>query len=136
MANENFTPENDAEEPVVGDAPPTSRVLFSNKVYDVLKFLALVLLPAVATFYMACAGLWGWENPEKVVGTIVAVDTFLGVVLGLSTKQYNNSDSAFDGHVVLSPDHDAGTTDAQFRIDPASLETGQKQLRLKVRRDR
>ena len=54
----------------------------SNKVYDVLKWIAQVVLPAIATLYFALAGIWGFPYGEEIVGTITAVDTFLGVVLG------------------------------------------------------
>ena len=60
-----------------------------NKVYDVLKWIAMVVLPAVATLYFALAGIWGFPYGEEIVGTITAVDTFLGVVLGISSAQYH-----------------------------------------------
>lgn len=60
----------------------------SNKMYDVMKWIALVVLPALATLYFALAGIWGLPYAEEVVGTITAVDTFLGVVLGISSAQY------------------------------------------------
>ena len=61
----------------------------SNKVYDILKFIAQVVLPALGTLYFALAGIWGWPMGEQVVGTITAIDTFLGVLLGISTSKYN-----------------------------------------------
>jgi len=63
--------------------------MLSNKVYDVLKWIALYLLPALGTLYFALAGIWSFPYGEEVVGTITAVDTFLGVLLGISTAQYN-----------------------------------------------
>ena len=63
----------------------------SNKVYDVLKWIAMYLLPAVGTLYFALAGIWGLPYGEEIVGTITAVDTFLGVVLGISNVQYKKS---------------------------------------------
>ena len=61
----------------------------SDKVYDVLKWIAQYLLPASATLYFALANIWGLPYAEQVVGTISAIDTFLGVMLGISTIQYN-----------------------------------------------
>ena len=61
----------------------------SNKLYDALKWVAMVLLPALGTLYFALAGIWDLPMGEQVVGTITAVDTFLGVLLGISTAQYN-----------------------------------------------
>ena len=61
----------------------------SNMVYDVLKWIAMYLLPALGTLYFALAGIWGLPYGEQIVGTITAIDTFLGVILGISTTQYN-----------------------------------------------
>lgn len=61
----------------------------SNKVYDVLKWIAQYLLPAIGTLYFALAGIWGLPYGEEIVGTITAIDTFLGVVLGISSANYN-----------------------------------------------
>ena len=66
-------------------------MVFNNKVYDILKWIAQLVLPAFGTLYFALAGIWGFPYGEEVVGTIVAIDTFLGVVLGLSTMSYNKS---------------------------------------------
>lgn len=60
----------------------------SSKVYDILKFIAQILLPALGTLYFALASIWGFPYAEQVVGTITAVDTFLGVVLGISSSKY------------------------------------------------
>ena len=61
----------------------------SNKVYDVLKWIAMYLLPALGTLYFALASIWGLPYGEQIVGTITAIDTFLGVILGISTTKYN-----------------------------------------------
>lgn len=61
----------------------------NDKLYNVLKWVAQFLLPALGTLYFALAGIWGLPYGEQVVGTIVAVDTFLGVILGISTSNYN-----------------------------------------------
>lgn len=61
----------------------------SNKVYDVLKWIAMYLLPALGTLYFALSAIWGLPYGEQIVGTITAIDTFLGVILGISSVQYN-----------------------------------------------
>ena len=63
----------------------------SNKAYDILKWIAQYLLPAAGTLYFAIAGIWGLPYAEQVVGTITAVDTFLGVILGVSAAKYNKA---------------------------------------------
>lgn len=61
----------------------------SNEMYDRLKWIAQYFLPALGTLYFALAGVWGLPYGEQIVGTITAIDTFLGVLLGISTAQYN-----------------------------------------------
>lgn len=63
-------------------------MFMSNKMYDILKWIAQYLLPALGTLYFAIAGIWGLPYGEQIVGTITAVDTFLGVVLGISSVKY------------------------------------------------
>lgn len=60
----------------------------SDKVYDVLKYIAQIVLPAVGTLYFALASIWGFPYSEQIVGTITAVDAFLGVLLKISSDQY------------------------------------------------
>ena len=67
--------------------------MLSNKTYDVLKWIAMYLLPALGTLYFALAGIWSFPYGEEVVGTITAVDTFLGVLLGISTAQYKKENA-------------------------------------------
>lgn len=64
----------------------------NNKVYDVLKWIALVVLPAIGTLYFALSGIWGLPYGEQIVGTITAIDTFLGALLGLSSIKYYKED--------------------------------------------
>ncbi len=63
----------------------------SNKTYDVLKWVAQYLLPALGTLYFALAGIWGFPYGEQIVGTITAIDTFLGVILGISSANYGET---------------------------------------------
>lgn len=62
---------------------------FSNKTYDFLKWVAMYLLPGATALWLALAGIWGLPYGEEIGGTLAAVDTFLGVLLGISTAQYN-----------------------------------------------
>ena len=64
----------------------------SNKVYDVLKYIALIVLPAVGALYFALAKIWGFPYGAEIVGTITAVDAFLGALLQTSTDQYNKQE--------------------------------------------
>ena len=61
----------------------------SNKTYDVLKYIAQILLPALGMLYAALAKIWGFPYAVEIVGTISAIDVFLGALLKISTDQYN-----------------------------------------------
>lgn len=63
--------------------------MLNNKLYDVLKYIALIVLPALATLYFALSSIWGLPYGEQIVGTITAIDCFLGALLGISTGIYN-----------------------------------------------
>lgn len=63
----------------------------NDKVYKILKQVAQIYLPALGTLYFALAGIWNLPYAEQVVGTITAVDTFLGVILGISSSSYNKA---------------------------------------------
>lgn len=60
----------------------------NNKVYDVLKWIAQIVLPALGALYFALAQIWGLPYGEEIVGTITAIDCFLGAILGISNVQY------------------------------------------------
>lgn len=66
----------------------------SNKLYDILKYVAQIILPACATLYFALAGIWNLPYREEIVGTITAIDTFLGVILGISSANYKKMSEA------------------------------------------
>ena len=70
----------------------------SNKVYDILKYIAQIVLPALATLYFALAKIWGFPYGTEIVGTIAAVDAFMGALLQISTNQYNKQ------QVIQPPD--------------------------------
>jgi len=69
----------------------------NNKVYDVVKWVAMVGLPASAALYYGLANIWGFPYAEQVVGTIAVVNTFLGAVVGVSTYNYNKSNNPQEG---------------------------------------
>lgn len=68
--------------------------MLNNKLYDILKYIALIVLPALATLYFALSSIWGLPYGEQIVGTITAIDCFLGAILGISTSVYNKEQKA------------------------------------------
>jgi len=83
---------------------------FNNKVYDILKWIAQIALPALATLYYALAGIWNLPYREQVMATITAIDTFLGIILGISSYTYKGDGALLckDGgdDVIVSIDSD------------------------------
>ena len=65
--------------------------MLNNKVYDILNIIVRYILPGLSALYCALATIWGFPGTEQVVGTIAAVNTFLGVLLGISSKKYNEA---------------------------------------------
>jgi Putative phage holin Dp-1 len=80
----------------------TTKFVLGEKMYARMKFFVQTLLPALSTLYFTLSGVWDLPYTTQVIGTLAAIATFLGVLLGISTKAYNNSDARFDGNVVVS----------------------------------
>lgn len=63
----------------------------SNKLYDILKWVTMIVLPALATAYTGLAAVWGWPYSGEIAKTVAVVCTLLGALLGISTAEYNRS---------------------------------------------
>jgi putative holin Dp-1 len=120
------TPRHAAVEP-----PKPQDHMLSNKVYDGLKFLAMILLPALASLYFALAPIWNLPNAESVVGTITVVDTFLGGLLKVSNKSYDASESKYDGDIHVEATPEGKKLTLALNGDPDTLDS-QKQIVFKV----
>lgn len=105
---------------------------FSNTTYDKLKWVAQYALPSLATLYFALAQIWGLPYAEQVVGTIAALDTFLGLVLGVSTKRYNKN-VRYDGSFLVDRS-DPKTDKYTIEVDESFDKLAKKdKLSLKVK---
>ena len=62
--------------------------MLNNETYDILKWVALIVLPALGSLYFGLASIWGLPYGEQIVGTITVIDTFLGAILGISSNAY------------------------------------------------
>lgn len=67
-------------------------MIMPNKTYDVLKEIAMIWIPALATLYFTLAGIWGLPYGEQIVGTLSAIDVFMGTILKISSIQYYKGD--------------------------------------------
>lgn len=110
--------------------------LLSSGVYDKLKPLAQIVLPALAAFYLTLAPLWDLPKQEEVAATIAAVAALLGALLAVSTKQYNNSDVKYDGEIVVDTDEYSGLRTGSINLknyeNPADI-VDQSEAVFKVR---
>jgi hypothetical protein len=104
--------------------------MITGKLYNYLKFLAQIVLPALATLYVTLAGLWGLPATEAVVGTIVAFDTFLGVVLQISASSYNSSTA--QGTLNIHESEDGKMFDLNLDGDPEVDLEGKDRVVFKV----
>ena len=66
--------------------------MLNSKIYDILKWIAIICLPALSLLVGALGQIWGWTDAEKITLTISAVATFLGALIGVSTYKYNKVD--------------------------------------------
>lgn len=105
----------------------------NNKTYDILKFIAQIVLPGLGTLYFALAGIWGFPYGEQIVGTITAVDTFLGLLLGLSSNQYYKNGKDVDGTLMIDPSGD--TEKWLFAMNGTPLEEIAQKARILLKVD-
>lgn len=105
------------------------------RLYDNLKWIAQIALPAFGTLYFALASLWNLPKADEVVGTIVAVDAFLGVLLGLSSASYNASPASHQGTLDVVQSDSGESFAFKLRDHPADiLDQGKKNVVFKVRK--
>jgi len=90
----------------------------TGKTYDRLKWVALVLMPALASLYFALGELWHFPNVQQIVATITILDTFLGLLLGKSSKNFqdNMADSKYMGEINIVQDYDG--TPTRMQVEP------------------
>jgi Putative phage holin Dp-1 len=93
-----------------------------GRLYDVLKVLAQIYIPAAGTLYFALAQIWHLPEVAEVTGTVVAIDTFLGALLSLSSLSYKSSNDKYDGTLTLIPGED-GSALHLTSVDPVALTT-------------
>lgn len=81
--------------------------LLSNRMYNALKWITLLVIPAIGTFYMSLSTIWNFPAGEQVLSTTVALNLFLGTILGLSTRSYNKTEAKYDGDIRVDNRYDA-----------------------------
>lgn len=106
--------------------------MITGKLYNWLKYLAQIVLPALGTLYFTLTGIWNLGNGEEVVGTIMAIDLFLGVLLGISQTNFNKAiEDVGEMHV-----DEEGKMTFQLDSDKTDIDAlgEKKEVRFKVKR--
>lgn len=112
---------------------PVKKPFLSGRVYDFLKNMVQLILPALGTFYFTIAAIWGLPAAEEVVGTLAAVATFGGVTLRLSKQSYDNSDIRYVGETWVNFTEDGPKR--VFNVTADTIDPDKKTLEFKVLRD-
>lgn len=106
-------------------------MIIPKKLYDALKWVALVALPAFSAFYYVLALTWGLPAVVQVMATVAGVETLLGTLLGISSAKYRNSDERFDGSLDIIKSDASLINQLEITTNPAQL-SKQSELVLKV----
>jgi hypothetical protein len=104
---------------------PTKGFIMGDAIYQKTKFLVQIVLPALSTLYFTLGAVWGLPGVEQVIGTLAALATFFGVMLGLSNKTYNASEAKYVG-VINVQENDVGKTVYSLDLNGAPEELLQK----------
>lgn len=64
-------------------------MLLPNKVYDALKWIAIIFMPAAIVLWTELGNVWGWPYVTEIAATLAAIEAFMGATLGVSTATYN-----------------------------------------------
>lgn len=110
-----------------------SKPALPNPLYETLKWAVQLVIPAFGALYFTLSQIWGFPAGEQVLGTIVAVETFLGVILGLSSYQYNRSGARFDGTMKIVPKQHGDVYQLELDEDPEEM-TKKDNINFKVDR--
>jgi hypothetical protein len=114
----------------VSDTTETPSPWLNNKQYDFIKFLALIVLPLIATVYFGLSQIWGLPKGAEVVGTITLIDTALGALIAKSSLQYD-ADSA--GTLAITGYNQiTGHPDLALTLDPTKINAELGKVQLKV----
>lgn len=106
-------------------------MILNSKVYDTIKWLVLVAIPAVSAAYFGLAPYWGFPNPTEVTGTLAIIATLLGTMVGISSQTYKNSELSNAGILNVDTTTDVPDLYVALKEDPAAL-IGQKRVTFKI----
>ena len=106
----------------VSSQAPAKKPLLSDLSYTVVKHAAAIGLPAVGALYFALAQIWHLPKAQDVIGSIAAINTFLGAFMGVSQASYNGSDAKYAGAIEVTNDGTKKVYSLNLNTDPEDLD--------------
>lgn len=100
------------------ETPP---FVLTDKQYDILKWFVGIVLPAIGALYFGIAKVWELPGGEQILGTLIVIQAFLGALLGISTKRYNDSDARFDGTLTTTETPSKKIVSVETNLHPDEL---------------
>lgn len=126
---------NDSDPNIEPSEEISLNLVFEDKTYSILKFVALIALPAIAALYLLLSGVWGLLEPEIVVATIMIANTVLGILLSLSSRQYQMSTRGeLVGFLTVHDTENGKRMELEFPGNPHDIDKHDK-VTFKVRKD-
>lgn len=107
------------------------KALLTNRVYDTAKNFVVLYIPAAVTLYIGLALIFGFPFVDEVTKATPLVLAFLGTVLKISDKTYENSGQKYDGAIVADPENEEGLYPLQIKLTAAELQN-KDSVQLKV----
>lgn len=101
----------------------------TNKVYDVIKWIVVIIIPAIITLYSSLASIWGFPYAEQITATLAAIEVFLGVVMKISTASYNKT---YDGVLHVDTVSDEETDRYLFEVNDLDNISNRDKITLKI----
>ena len=101
----------------------------TNKSYDIIKWIVVIVIPAVITLYSTLGGIWDFPLVQEITGTLAAIDVFLGVIMKISSATYNKE---YDGVLHVDTVNDEATDKYLFEVDDLDQLTNKDKITLKI----
>lgn len=98
-----------------------ARQFLTNRQYDAIKFTTIVVLPAFGTLYFTLATIWDLPAGKQILGTLLAVEAFIGVIIGISSKQYQESGAKYVGEINVIDTPEKTKFSLDYDGDPQEL---------------
>lgn len=99
------------------------------KLYDFIKFLVLIVMPALTTLWLALANAWNLDYMTNIAVTLTAITAFLGSLVGVSSRNFNNNEK-FVGETWLAPTDDGWKR--IFNVTSDEIDPDRKEISFKV----